>query len=50
VLSRQHPEQDSKKLPAAAKAEFREILRRHGGQVKVTAKLFFDLLLILRSK
>ena len=50
VLSRQHPEQDSKKLPAAAKAEFREILRRHGGQVKVTAKLLFDLLLILRSK
>jgi glycosyltransferase involved in cell wall biosynthesis len=50
VLSRQHPEQDSKKLPAAAKAEFREILRRHGGQVKVKTRLFFDLLLILRSK
>jgi len=50
VLSRQHLEQDSKKLPAAAKAEFREILRRHGGQVKVKTRLFFDLLLILRSK
>ena len=50
VLARQHPEQDSKKLPAAAKAEFREILRRHWGQLNFKVKLLVDLMLILRSR
>ena len=50
VLSRQHPKQDSKKLPEAARLEFREILHRHWGQVRFKIELLLDLLLILRSR
>ena len=50
VLSRQHPEQDSKKLPEAARVEFREILHRHWGQVRFKVRLLVDLMLIYRSR
>jgi len=50
VLSRQHPEQDSKKLPEATRVEFREILRRRWGQVRFKARLLLDLMLILKSR
>ena len=50
VLSRQHPEQDSKTLPEAARVEFREILRRHWGQVRVKVRLLLDLFLLLKSR
>ena len=39
-----------KKLPEAAKVEFREILHRHWGQVRFKIRLLLDLLLILRSR
>jgi len=50
VLSRQHPEQDTQKMSVAAKIEFREILRRHWGQVRFKVRLLVDLMLILRSR
>ena len=47
VLSRQHSEQDSKKMPKAAKAEFFELLRRHIGKTRLRRSTLSDLLAII---
>lgn len=47
VLSRQHSEQDSKKMPKAAKAEFFELLRRHIGRTRLRRATLSDLLAII---
>ena len=49
VLSRQHSEQDSKKQPAAAQTEFREILRRHAQKLRITRNTAVDLFILLIS-
>lgn len=47
VLSRQHPEQDSKKLPAAAKVEFKKILIRHFRKISFGKSVISDIICLL---
>lgn len=49
VMSRQHRNQDSKKMPLAAKREFRKIFIRHRSKISFRASLALDIMLLLRS-
>lgn len=47
VLSRQHSDQDSKKMPKQAKAEFVELLLRHYGKIRLRWRTLSELIVML---
>ena len=47
LLSRQHPLQDSKKLPDEAKREFLKILKRHIKKVRINRTTILDIMILL---
>lgn len=49
VISRQHSNQDSKKMPEDAKKEYRKMVRQHSGKIKLRMNNIYNLALIMRG-
>jgi len=47
VLSRQHADQDSKKMPSDARYEFRKILKRHISKIRLRKSTVLDIIILL---